>query len=450
MRLDLSYTWIDPGSGMRGTSHRETFADLRLAVLKRVFTLNRSIEADAELEEPREAVRVSLFPLAEFIAFNWWALLYEPRKHPLDSSTYNNRHRIDRHRDGFAYPRVEIYGSDSNVQLAAYPSKVISAGVEFPTGLPTTEPINLERHATEETLLRLVQDVLQRVTDVDDKSMLHEAIEAINQSRSDPDEHEYCVLAGLLGGDPYEPDDRLEKAIRTVCDKLGKALSKEIFATSELESVVGHAESIRKFAHESLMKSKSAAEHVAGLKGDFGRRLAKSAAAQPAAPWKRGYQAAQELRGLLSIDTRNPLPDDKALQQKLLDGAQVESIEGFDWQRLSARGLGADDRNGFGIAIDPKGQINPRFQLVSTFADYLLSDETDLFLSTTGSTDRQKRNRAFAAEFLAPIDAIRARLGHRETIVSRELNAFCKEFGVSGTIVKYQIENQAPDLAVVG
>jgi hypothetical protein len=131
MKLEVSYTWIDPGPGMRRTSDRETFADLRLEVDNRALTLNRSIEADAELEEPRETVRVSLFPLAEFVAFNWWALLYEPRKTPLDNSAYCNRHRINRHRDGFAYPRVEIYGADSSVQLAAYRSQMPAQASSF-------------------------------------------------------------------------------------------------------------------------------------------------------------------------------------------------------------------------------------------------------------------------------------------------------------------------------
>ena len=80
MKLEVSYTWIDPGPGMRGTSDRETFADLRLEVGSRALTWNRSIRRGAR--GSAESVHVSLFPLAEFVAFNWWALLYEPRKTP--------------------------------------------------------------------------------------------------------------------------------------------------------------------------------------------------------------------------------------------------------------------------------------------------------------------------------------------------------------------------------
>lgn len=175
--------------------------------------------------------------------------------------------------------------------------------------------INLDRPATEDTLLTLLQDVLRRISDVDDKGTLGEVIEAISRSRADPDEREYCVLAGLLGGDPYESDERIEMVISTVRATLGDALSKEIFATSEVESAVDHANSISRLAHESLKKSKTAAEHVAGLKKDFSKRFSKSEVAHVKAPWKRGYVAAQELRGLLSIDTRNALPGDTVLQR---------------------------------------------------------------------------------------------------------------------------------------
>jgi Zn-dependent peptidase ImmA (M78 family) len=131
-----------------------------------------------------------------------------------------------------------------------------------------------------------------------------------------------------------------------------------------------------------------------------------------------------------------------------VDGAPVESAESFNWQGIGARGVGAEDNKGFGIAIDPHSRIHPRFQLAATFADYLFSEEDEVFLSTTASTDRQKRNRAFAAEFLVPIDAIRAKLGRRNVVDANDISEICDEFGVSPAIPKYQIENQARDLTL--
>jgi Zn-dependent peptidase ImmA (M78 family) len=92
--------------------------------------------------------------------------------------------------------------------------------------------------------------------------------------------------------------------------------------------------------------------------------------------------------------------------------------------------------------------MHPRFLLAATFADFLFSEEDDVFLSTTASTDRQKRNRAFAAEFLVPIEAIRARLGHRDIVDVNDISRICNEFGVSPAIAKHQIENQARDLVL--
>lgn len=448
MRLEPNYSWVEADPGIRTASDRDTLADLELAVAGRVLTLNRSLEADAELEEPRKTIRVSLFPLAEFIAFNWWALLHEPRKTPIDPRAYYRRHQIHRHRDGFAYPHIEFYGAGSGIQVVAHSSQISSAGIEFPTEFGRDEPRILERIATENTLLELIDAVLQRLTDAEDRSALDEAVSAVRRSRADADESEYCTLAGLLGCDPYQPGDDLESTIAAVQSTVGAALSREVFAISELQSAVDNAESISRFAHQKLGKSKAAAEHVAGIKKEFLKRFSRSSAQHASAPWERGYAAANELRRLLSLDVGSPLPTDEVLQRKLMDGAPVESTESFNWQRIGARGLGAEDKEGFGIAIDPYSRLNRRFQLTATFSDYLLSEGDDVFLSTKASTDRQKRNRAFAAEFLVPIQAIRAKLGRRDVVEASDISQICDEFGVSPAIAKHQIENQARDLVL--
>jgi Zn-dependent peptidase ImmA (M78 family) len=135
----------------------------------------------------------------------------------------------------------------------------------------------------------------------------------------------------------------------------------------------------------------------------------------------------------------------KPLGDKLLDGAKIEWVEGFDWHGIGAQGVGTDDEQGFSIALNPQSLRNKNFQLAATFADYLLADKSDIFLATSVWTDRQKINRAFAAEILAPIDAIRAIVNNRRPPIDN-LAAVVDEFNVSRRLVRYQIENQAPEL----
>ena len=445
MNLDFDYAWLAPARGVRTPSHRETMANFRLSVADRVLTANRSISADAELEEPRDSVQVSLFPLAEFIAANWWALLYEPQKTPTDVQAYSGRHQIVRHRDGFAYPDVAFYGADSRVLVMASASRIVSAGIEFFTELSGTEQNTLDRNRTEQVLLSFLGAVLDRLSDDDDRDWLAEKLEGIRHSKNDPNENEYCTLAGMLGADPYDEGDALELAITTVRTTLGSALAREVFATSELSSVIDRAQSIKSVADRAISKSRLVAQHVEGLKKSFATRIGKASPGGFSSSWERGYVAANELRRVLALDGDRPLPTDDLLQTKLFGGELSDGARIADWAALGARGIGVDDSRGFGIAIDTSSRMHPRFQLAATFGDYLFCGDGDIFLSTGASTDRQKTNRAFAAEFLAPIDAIKVRLaGGRAT--PDQLRQLAGHFGVSPTTIRYQIINQLPEL----
>ncbi|KGO32810.1 hypothetical protein JT06_18235 [Desulfobulbus sp. Tol-SR] len=56
------------------------------------------------------------------------------------------------------------------------------------------------------------------------------------------------------------------------------------------------------------------------------------------------------------------------------------------------------------------------------------------------NTERQKRNRAFAAEFLAPADAIRKRLTAGE-VSQEDIDDLAGDMGVSPFVVEHQIVN---------
>ena len=67
-------------------------------------------------------------------------------------------------------------------------------------------------------------------------------------------------------------------------------------------------------------------------------------------------------------------------------------------------------------------------------------------LVTNTQTEHQQRNRAFAAEFLAPAEAIRERLPASH-LSEEDVEDLAQEFRVSGFVVRHQIENHK--LAVI-
>ncbi len=156
---------------------------------------------------------------------------------------------------------------------------------------------------------------------------------------------------------------------------------------------------------------------------------------------------AKQLRSLLDMTPDTRLKDADAVTSALL-GAPANMVTNVnDMETHSgARGIVREDTNGMGLAIVQQDKRDPKFQLAA-FADFLLSQSNQFFLSTQASTDRQKRNRAFAAEFLAPIEGIKDRWSpHKSSEANHE--AIARDFGVSGFIVQYQVKNQAEYLLV--
>ena len=61
-------------------------------------------------------------------------------------------------------------------------------------------------------------------------------------------------------------------------------------------------------------------------------------------------------------------------------------------------------------------------------------------LLTKAHSERQKRNRAFAAEFLAPSQGLQQRI-RRNMVGSDDMSEMAAEFGVSSLLIEHQIRN---------
>ena len=81
-----------------------------------------------------------------------------------------------------------------------------------------------------------------------------------------------------------------------------------------------------------------------------------------------------------------------------------------------------------------------RFSLYRTLFEYLYSDTMDSVLITKSHSDAQKRNRAFAAEFLAPADLLRDYI-EEDIITDDEIEDIAEELNVSSLVIRHQIEN---------
>jgi hypothetical protein len=81
---------------------------------------------------------------------------------------------------------------------------------------------------------------------------------------------------------------------------------------------------------------------------------------------------------------------------------------------------------------------NKRFILCRALSDHLASGQPSLV--TRGATEHQQRNRAFAAEFLAPADSIRERID-RDRVGEEDIEELAQDFQVSDLVIRHQIQN---------
>ena len=90
------------------------------------------------------------------------------------------------------------------------------------------------------------------------------------------------------------------------------------------------------------------------------------------------------------------------------------------------------------FGLKSRGDAGRRFLFCRALAEAITSQGDALV--TKGNTERQQRNRAFAAEFLAPSASLESRIVNR-VVDDEQVDDLAEEFGVSSQVVVHQIQN---------
>jgi hypothetical protein len=159
-------------------------------------------------------------------------------------------------------------------------------------------------------------------------------------------------------------------------------------------------------------------------------------------PWRHGYRLARELRGRLDAE-HVQIDSFKALAQALrLDLAELDSAV----MPVLARVGGLDAIVDVNSAASPAFAVVPRNEPSKLFAvcraifEYLIAPDARPQIVTRSHSDRQKRNRAFAAEFLVPAEQLKGLLPDG-VITSDVVDDLADRLGASSAVVRHQIEN---------
>jgi hypothetical protein len=395
---------------------RATVADLRIFVAEQNVTLH--LVDDGNIDH----VTIALYTLADGLAHNWWRL-FGGRDREISLMDF---------RSGFVVPDVRMSFDGATLEVSARQRVYDNPPVRFWVGPSEV----MTRDAAEAALTGFVDEILARL-DAREVVGTSAALrwERVQASRADPEEAAFCEAAGALGLDPYQIGD---VDTHTIED------ASELFEGEPLTELLAGAANTNRgplldWIHV-MERRRSSASHVAEL-ADLARAAAAVAPPRPAEKsWALGYRRARAMRAALQLGQQDRFKSFRPLAEKL--GARKT----FDLARPvdGIRALRSDKPDGVHIHMrsfgsSPTAPLKHLFNFARAVGDAAcFPEESRAPINELQSAYRQAAGRAFAAEFLAPIDEVKSMQRDR-----RDVDSIAAEFGVSTTTIERQIENTA-------
>ena len=421
--LRFTTDWQD-GEGLRGPELAATFASLRIEVRGRVLTQ----VLDHRARTVRDHIFVPLYPIAEWLVSNWWFLVHEhENRFKREDVAFRHRHSLSTSTDGYALPNLTIVASDGRTTLTWGDQGHSRTAVRFLERGSAT----VERDQFMQACAEFVDRVIRRLIAHDIAStFLQDEWDAIQNA--DEDEQAFCEMSAGLGWDPYDLDDGLRGQVVDLAERLGDLRSE---AVAVIDSVAPSRDCSALLAaieaakpNELPLPRLEAVAH--GM--EFSQRP----------PWVVGYELARRARSEFGLDGK-PIASTASLAEVL--GQDVGALRRATQPLKRLRSLELVDgvvtqgaSGAVALGLRERGEVRMRFLLCRALSEVIYSPGDALL--TKGATARQRLNRAFAAEFLAPSESLAKRIVH-PTVDGEQVDDLAEEFGVSTLVIQHQLEN---------
>jgi hypothetical protein len=378
-------------------------------------------------------VEIPTFDLAEWIASNWWPLLFEPPKSDTDDTTdYLHRHWLGAARSGFALPDVTFAPAGDRIEVTAkecYLRFARLAFLENATG-------SVSREAFQGAFAAFVEGVLDRLTKsgVSDTSA-HEAWQLIKST--DKDAEDYCRLVGSLGLCPYDEHPEIDAILEQVSSALDGKMVADICEASD-------SQSLRRVA---AVGEKLTAALPYGQAVDFSCLASIDAPSDHSlAAYRWGLDGTRLVRQHFGISSRDPTGSASFFEKLGFDVGKAVSVTDNSTDLVRIPAAFARDDDFMKVALGEPREAQRRFTAArAAFLGWIEGDDAKRFV-TGARTRNQQASRAFAAELLAPISYIQSRTGGR-TISTYRIDEIAEELHVSPAVVRYQAQNNRMHVA---
>lgn len=385
----------------------------------------------------RKVVRLSPLRLSEWFASNWWRLRWEPEagSNPLD---WKLSHDTASAGGGFLWPSL-TFSSDGDSILVC--SRQIDSDTVSPLRYLAEFGEVIAAAKFEEGIDNfIIATIAELSTSTQKQTELQELWAEVVKERTHPKLTELRKLEALMGYDPEEAPAELVEQLLLEKGRFGPNAVCEVAAASK-EKALDHLSFLDKAVRErgsevcvsEYENVKKLSQRQVNSIDDLPWQRAERAARAARKAWglKSGRVSNETLRQLFEIDVTDDPKDNLPLSAGLCNENAPER---------------------FRVALHQRYLHGRRFTLSRLVADSLMQFPGEVLLpATRAKTSRQKFQRAFASEFLCPIDDLRDFLGE-EIPDDDGIDRAANHFEVSSMTVNTTLVNKGilPQDALAG
>ena len=423
--LSTEIEWLD-GGDIADRVHA-TYARLVLRFGGTAVTRIRDVRTRSD----RDSIHVSVYPLAEWLAQNWFSLRLEGENRWRDGRAFSHRHQVPTALDGFYFPALQVAAEGERVRLRWSPRMLEARMIEF----IEQGQLTCGRDVFDAFAADLIERVIARLNDLGlgDTGLEREwnAIQALSA-----DEVRFANAAARLGSDPFDIGETDVGRIERVAASLPEDLQDDVLA---LVTPDDFDRQLAWFtAAVGRLEDRAGSAGLRDLKASLSDAL-RHAGRKP--PHAVGEAAAERLRHEMGLGIE---PLDGIDHLRALFHVSDQSLSFSDQldQRVdSLTRVDAERRPAFLVA--KKREDSRMFALGRGIYEFLLHADRDWNVVTDLRTPRGQESRAFAAYFLCPPDAIRRFVAERglNAVDDDAITEIAETYHVSTFVVGNHLEN---------
>jgi hypothetical protein len=413
--VHFSADWLEHAANV-SPEERATVCDLRIWIGGQ----NVCLHIEGASAEPFDHITVPAYPLAEGLTLGWWNIF----------GGRDREFRLFHVRTGYAVPDVRMRFDGSVFDATAFQYVYQNPDVRFWSG-PTEA---LPRPEAERSLSAFIDAVSSRLSEERlAETTVQRRWARVRESLANPDEATYCEAAGALGVDPY----KISEQDAAYIESAGALFSDEALIEF-LAGVAAQRASADTLAWVRAAEKRPAYQSRLGELSGLAGQIERDVPTRPTErAWALGYRRANRARVELGLSQRSRITSVSAMAAALGNKAfrRAPSTRGL-------RALVSTRPDGVHVHLrDRRANPNARESELFTFARAI--GEAVCYPETSRSVvnelhyaERQAAGRAFAAQFLAPVDEVLSMKadGYDNAGIADEL-------GVSGEVVDRQLEN---------